>query len=154
MITLDEFEVFCRRSFAGVLRTIDDLGDRLVNERPRQIMASSPFALVTHVLGVCDFWIGHILLGRPSDRVRDDEFTASGTVEELHHATDAWLLSLHRSKSQIAETTSLAADPSTEVPLEAEWTVGAVLLHIYEEIAQHLGHLEVTADVLRMENST
>ena len=32
--------------------------------------------------------------------------------------------------------------------LDGEWTVGAALIHAYEELAQHLGHLEITADLV------
>lgn len=154
MITLDDFEVFCRRSFAGVQRAIDDLGDDLVNTRPAGVDASSAFGLTTHILGVCEWWIGHILLGRPSERDRNGEFTATGTVAELRQAIDAWLASFEADKASISATTALAGEPTTGIPLEGEWTVGAVLLHVYEEIAQHLGHLEMTVDVLRAEHMT
>ena len=44
--------------------------------------------------------------------------------------------------------TELTEIPQTQTPLAGEWTVGAALIHAYEELAQHLGHLEVTADLL------
>jgi len=147
-ITIDDFEVFCRRSLAGVLGVVDRLGDELVNARPEQTGGSSPYALVTHIVGACEWWVGHMVVGDPSTRVRDDEFTATGTVAELHVLVDDWLELLHQRKPAITRATELSAVPQTQTPLQGEWTVGAALLHAYEELAQHLGHLEVTADLL------
>jgi len=147
-ITIDDFEVFCRRSFAGVLVVIDRLGDDLVNQRPVETAGSSPYALVTHIVGACEWWVGHMVVGDESNRVRDEEFTASGSVEELHALVTDWLALLHERKPAIAAATELADMPQTQTPLEGEWTVGAALIHAYEELAQHLGHLEITADLL------
>jgi len=148
MITIDDFEVFCRRSFAGVLSVVDRLGDDRINERPRVTAGSSPYALITHILGACEFWVGHMVLGEESTRVRDDEFTASGTTADLHRAVGDWLERLSERKPRLADATELFAVPQTQTPLQGEWTVGAALIHAYEELAQHLGHLEVTADIL------
>ncbi|MEE9416768.1 MAG: DUF664 domain-containing protein [Acidimicrobiales bacterium] len=148
IITIDDFEVFCRRSFSRVLAAIDELGDDLVNETPGLIEANSPFVIVTHTVGACEWWVGHVILGEPSNRVRDDEFAASGSVDDLHRIVGDWLASLKQRKSRIAQATELVGSPRTQLPLEGEWTVGAVLLHVYEELAQHLGHLEITADLL------
>ncbi|PRY61285.1 uncharacterized protein DUF664 [Knoellia remsis] len=38
-------------------------------------------------------------------------------------------------------------NPPTDRDLTAYETQGAVLLHVYEELAQHLGQLEVIRDV-------
>jgi len=147
-ITVDDFEAFCKRSFNGVLRVADRLGDGLINERPAETSGTSPYALVTHILGACEWWVGHLVVGDESDRVREEEFTATGTVADLHAAVNAWLELLAQRKPAIAATTTLAGVAETQTPLDGEWTVGAALIHAYEELAQHLGHLEITADLL------
>ena len=147
-ITLADFEVFCRRSFAGVLAVADRLGDELINERPPLIGGNTPYELITHILGACEWWVGHMVVGDPSIRVRDDEFAAAGTVADLHVGVYEWLAALARRRSALAAATELAETPQTQTPLDGEWTVGAALIHAYEELAQHLGHLEVTADLL------
>lgn len=151
MITADDFEVFCARSFTGVLAVVDRLGDDLLNLRPAATGGNSPFGLVTHILGVCEWWVGHVVLGAESDRVRDLEFSATGTVAELHAAVDSWLATLTERKPALAAATALQNRAETQVPLVGEWTVGAALIHAYEELAQHLGHLEITADLLTSE---
>ena len=59
------------------------LGDRLANERPDLPGANSPFAIVTHCLGVMEFWAGAMIADRPIVRDRDAEFTATGAVDDL-----------------------------------------------------------------------
>jgi len=147
-ITSTDFEVFCRRSFGGVLSVVDRLGDELINEQPPLTGGASPFALVTHIVGACEWWVGHMVVGDPSERVRHDEFTATGTVSQLHVLVEHWLELLSRRRGAIETATSLHAIPQTQTPLDGQWTVGAALIHAYEELAQHLGHLEVTADLL------
>lgn len=147
-ITLDDLEVFFRRSFAGVVAVAERLGDDLINERPAHTAGSTPFALVTHMLGACEWWVGHLVVGDASTRDSDSEFVAQGTVAELRSQIDAWLQLLSERRPALSSATALTATPSTQTPLEGEWTVGAALLHAYEELAQHLGHLEVTADLL------
>ena len=147
-ITLDDFEVFCRRSFDGVLAVVDRLGDELINQHPPHTGGSTPYALVTHILGACEWWVGHMVAGDESHRVRSDEFAASGSVAELHAAIADWLALLTDRRPVLAAATELTEIPKTQIPLAGEWTVGAALIHAYEELAQHLGHLEVTADLL------
>ena len=147
-ISVDDFELFCRRSFAGVLRVADSLGDELINTPPPIVGGNTPYGLITHILGACEWWVGHMVVGDPSTRIRDDEFTASGSVADLHERVNEWLSTLARRRSAIEAATELVETPQTQTPLGREWTVGAALIHAYEELAQHLGHLEMTADLL------
>ncbi len=151
MITVEDFEVFVRRSLTGVVGVIDRLDDIQINTPPASTGGSSPFGLVTHMLGACSWWVNHIVLGDAVDRDRDAEFTASGTTVELREAVVSWMAQLHEQLPRLASVTEVAGLPSTQVPLIGDWTVGACLLHVYEEVAQHLGHLEVTADLLLAE---
>jgi len=89
-----------------------------------------------------------MVAGDESHRVRSDEFAASGSVAELHAAIADWLALLTDRRPVLAAATELTEIPKTQIPLAGEWTVGAALIHAYEELAQHLGHLEVTADLL------
>ena len=149
MITVDDFLLFCRRTVDGTRAAVDRLGDDLVNERPDLPGANTPYQLVTHALAAAEWWCSHVVLGRPSERVRDDEFDAAGTVADLHATAERFLGLLHDLAPELAAATATAHQPVTQTPLGQEWTVGAALIHAYEELAQHLGHLEVTVDVLQ-----
>ncbi len=62
---------------------LTELGDELANVRPDLPGANSPYAIVNHCLGVVDYWVGHLVAGRPRERDRPAEFTASGPVEDM-----------------------------------------------------------------------
>ena len=148
MITIDDFLLFCGRTLDGTLAAVDRIGDERINVRPDLDGVSTPFQLVTHAFAAADFWCSHIVCGHPTERVRDEEFTAAGTVAELHASAATLRARLDELAPEMAGAQVLAHQPQTQTPLEAEWTVGAALIHAYEELAQHLGHLEMTADVL------
>ena len=148
MIGIDDFLLFTRRTVTGMLAAVDRIGDERINQRPELPGLSTPFQLVTHAFAAAEFWCAHIVCGRPTERVRDEEFLASGSVAELRAAAAALLAVLDELGPELAAATELAHEPQTQTPLEAPWTVGAAVIHAYEELAQHLGHLEMTADVL------
>ena len=65
-----------------------DLGDDLANQRPDLPGANSPFAILTHCLGVTARWASTVNLGEVVPRDRDAEFTATGAVADLAADTD------------------------------------------------------------------
>ena len=151
MITIDDFLLFCRRTVDGTLATVDRIGDDRINTRPDLPGVSTPYQLVTHAFAAAEYWCAHIVCGHPTERVRDDEFEATGSVADLHAEGAVLVARLEALAPEIAAATELANPALTQTPLGAEWTVGAALIHAYEELAQHLGHLEMTADVLSVE---
>jgi hypothetical protein len=131
---------------AGILRL---LGDDLANARLDLPGANSPFAIVTHCLGVLEFWAGAMIAGRVIVRDRDAEFTASGAVDDLAsrvaRARRQLAVDLDALEPLARPRRALKA-PDADLPFAT--TQGGVVLHILEELQQHLGHLELTRDVL------
>jgi cystathionine beta-lyase len=140
---------FVDRALDGMARTLTELGDDLVVSRPDLPGANTPYGLVTHCLGVLDYWAGHVIAGREVDRDRAGEFRARGTVGELIGQVDAARLRLRADLSAIVLSSPPRNRPDAEFfgPDRALDQEG-VLLHIQEELAQHRGQLEVTRDVL------
>ena len=153
-IALSDFVDFSERTLEGMSRVLDRLDDVSVNARPSIPDASSPFQLATHALGAFAWWTSHMVCGRPVDRDRDAEFEASGTLAELHAALGRARDELDAIVPQLATASKLHGEPRTQIPLGRPWTVGACLMHAYEELAQHLGHLEMTVDVLLRADGT
>ncbi len=149
MITVDDFVVFCSRTIDGMRRAVSGLSDTEVVRRPALDGANSPYALVTHALGAAEWWTLHVVLGRHVDRDRDAEFTATGTVDELIRRCDRVEALIVDLAPELASARRLGGRAVTRRPLPVPWTVGAALLHTYEELAQHLGHLEITVDLVR-----
>ncbi len=148
MISIDDFLRFSDRTLDGYRRSLERLNDTTVNALPDLSSPNSPYQLVVHALAAAYWWTDHIVLGNPSDRDRPAEFKAAGTVADLHAALDAAQAKLHQLGPALAAATEIAIPPETQTPLESEWTVGACMIHVYEELAQHLGHLEITVDLV------
>lgn len=150
MLTAEEYLYFTDRALDGMAAVLEDLGDDLANRRPELPGANSPYVIVTHCLGVLDFWAGRLVAGRPVERDRDAEFRATGTVADL-------LQRVEQAKKQLQAdvgAADLRAPLRDEPPAHYRGTLigltqGAALQHVYEELAQHRGHLELTRDVLR-----
>ena len=104
---------------------------------------------MTHAFSACEWWCSHIIVGHSSDRIRDDEFAATGDIAALRGAGERLRERLRELAPGLRAAEELAhAAVTSEDPLDGEWTVGAALLHSYEELAQHLGHLELTVDLV------
>lgn len=146
MITTEQYLEFVDSALDQMADVIGELGDGQVNERLAVAGSNSPYAIVTHCLGVMAYWAREANLGVDVHRDRPSEFTAQGSVTDLLEALAAGRAQLHAD--------ALAARPD-DVPASGtdypggRWpTQGCVLVHVYEELVQHLGQLEVTRDVL------
>lgn len=140
-------EVYIRQAFARMLQVADRVGNEKVNRRPLGPETNAVFGLVVHCCEVSEFWLGHVALGRPSHRDRDDEFSRSGTVAELHQLVE------HASEQAVADIASLeAGDGRDEGGRQflpgGDGSDAAVVIHVLEELFQHLGHMEIAADAL------
>jgi len=149
MITVDAYLGYCDRALDAFAEIVEELGDDLVNARLDGIPGSnSAFALVTHVQGMTTRWVRTVNRGIVVPRDRPAEFTATGTVDDALRIVDATRAVL-REDARAASLRELPANPAHEKDGSISYaTQGDVLLHVYEELAQHLGQLEVTRDVL------
>ena len=151
-INPDDFLLFTDRALDKMLRIIEELGDDLANQKPDLPEANSPYAILTHCIGVADYWISNLIGNRGIPRDRPAEFTATGTAAEIRPRVQTLK---QRLREDIAKLDGPAApkhgQPTSYNPAggPANWTQGAALIHTYEELAQHLGHMEITRDLLR-----
>lgn len=149
MITVDEYLAYCDKALEGYAAIARDLGDDLVNERLTDVPGSNTaFGLIAHAAGVMARWGSTVNLGVVVPRDRDAEFLATGTVADALALLDAARARLHAdARAASPREAPLNPPPPQEYP-GFDATQGDVLLHVYEELAQHLGQLEVTRDVL------
>jgi hypothetical protein len=149
VISVDDFLFFLDEALDGMVRVVAELGDDLASYRPDVDGVNSPYVTLTHCLGVMEYWAGHVVSGRPDHRDRPAEFTASGPVGEL-------IARAERARDRFNADVA-AADPAAAprhgsdlgTPASTTVTQGHVLMHVYEELAQHLGQLEITRDIVR-----
>ncbi len=148
MISVEDYLWYVDEALDGMVAIVTELGDELANQRPDIPGANSPFATLTHCLGVMEYWGGHVVAGRSNERDRDAEFRASGAVGDL-------ITRVRRAREQLVadmadlDATAPPPNPPADCPEPMTATQGGVLLHVYEELAQHRGQMEVCRDVLR-----
>jgi hypothetical protein len=149
MISIDDYLYFVDEALDGMVRLVSDLGDDLANRRPDVAGSNSPFVLLTHCLGVMEYWGGHIVAGRRIERDRDAEFRASGRVKDLVEHTTSARQKFAADLSRLEPFAPPRGEPFGEdADLPLARTQGGALLHVYEELAQHRRQMEGCRDVL------
>jgi uncharacterized damage-inducible protein DinB len=143
---------FADLALGEMTRIVAELGDDVANERPPFPGANSAYAILTHCLGVIEYWAGATVAGRSIERDRPAEFTAHGDVDSLRQRVEDARRSLRHDLTGAdpwAMPGSVRRNPEHPVPYSE--TKGAVLLHILEELFQHLGQMEITRDALTVQ---
>lgn len=141
-------DLYMRHAYRGMHQVLDRLDDDTVNRRPEGWGTNSVAGLVVHCCELAPSWFEMPGLGRESQRDRDTEFTTEASVAELRQRIDA---AVDRCAALLVE---LDAGPTaTDHPFRDfmpgdDRTDGGLYLHVVEELFQHLGHMEVTADAL------
>lgn len=141
-------EIYVGHAFSQMLEVADRVGDGQVNERPLGPDTNAVAALIIHCCAVAEFWLGHVGLGRPSTRDRTTEFSRTATVSDLHQMVDDTVV------QTIVDIRALDAgegrDDSRRQSLEGgDGSDTALVVHLFEELYQHLGHMEIAADAFR-----
>lgn len=138
---------YLRHAFTQLLGVADRLGEPAINTRPLGPGTTAVAALIVHCCGVTEFWLGHVALGEPSHRDRAAEFSRTATLAELHVLVEATLdrAADHVARLDAGEGTD---EGGRQFLLGADTSDASVVLHVVEELYQHLGHAELAADVL------
>jgi len=140
---------FVDRALDALVQIVVDLGDDLANRQPDLPGANSAYAILTHCLGVMEYWGGGTVAERAFERDRRSEFVARGGVEELAARARTARLRLAEDiagRDWAAAPANVFPDPVDPVPYDL--VKGAVMVHILEELYQHLGQMELTRDLL------
>jgi uncharacterized damage-inducible protein DinB len=141
-------ELYMRHAFAQMLDVAGRLGDDRVNDRPLGSETNAVAALVIHSCAVTEFWIGHVALGRPTDRDRKSEFSSTATVAELRALVDGTIAQVSEDLVAMDEGRTQADRTGRQFLEGGDESDGAIVLHVLGELYQHLGHMELAADAL------
>lgn len=140
--------VYTDEALSGMERALDRFDDTTVNLRPHGEGTNSAAGLIVHACSSSTWWFAHVGLGREVERDRDAEFQAESTVAELRALLDSTRERLRQLALEL-ETGPTAVEHELRVFLPGGDIIDAALvLHALEELFQHLGHLELTADAL------
>ena len=140
-------------ALAKLLARADELveagGDQLLCRAPEVEGANSVYALIVHCCGVMERWGGETIAGRSISRDRAAEFTATGTLEQLEAVVAA------QRRRGVEDLAAFEAGAAPRGPDGGEAgdpepiTQGFVALHVVEELFQHLGHVDLSVDLVR-----
>jgi hypothetical protein len=99
------------------------------------------FALATHLAAAGEFWLLHACGGRPTDRDRDSEFIARGSIDDLRARYAVWLSDSREVLGELSEE-----DLGREIGVADRpdrYILGDRLIHAIAHSATHVGHLQI-----------
>jgi hypothetical protein len=148
-LTVDHYLWFVDRALDEMVRIVEELGDEGANRTPDLPGANSAYVILAHCLGVMEYWGGATVADRTFTRDRAAEFAAQGPVADLVAQA---VTARRRLAEDLAGLDSMAAPANVfanpEHPHAYDEAKGSVLVHILEELYQHLGQVQLTRDVL------
>ncbi len=148
-VSAEDFLWFVDLALSAMAGIVEELGDDLANRRPSFRGGNSAYVILTHCLGVMEYWGGATVAERPVQRDRSAEFAARGDVAGLlRRAEHARRRLREEIVGLVAGAAPVGVRPEPGDPEPYTRTKGAVLVHILEELFQHLGHMEITRDTL------
>lgn len=127
-----------------LVRVIESVPAAALNEPLGVPETNTMFVIGWHTLGAVEHWVCGWAGGEPVQRDRDAEFRATGSITDLRARRDALVPRLHAVLGALpdARLPEISHHPSGEI------TVGGALLRALDHAAQHLGHAEVTRQLV------
>jgi uncharacterized damage-inducible protein DinB len=123
-------------------QALDDLPQMALDWAPGPEMNSFNI-LAVHVAGSQRWWIGDLVAGEPSDRVRESEFETRGLSESA--LKERLSASLNYCRDVLQKLTLEDLEAVRIAPVSGkEYRVGWCLAHALEHTALHLGHMQLT----------
>ena len=152
-LTPTTISVYLDHAFDGMRRVLDRLDDISVNQRPHGPTTNSVASLIVHCCELTPFWLDHVGLDRPSERDRDAEFRAESTVAALRDRLDHVQKRSHDMVGCLSSGQTATYHELRAFLPGGDRSDTAIVLHVLEELYQHLGHMELTADALTNQGS-
>lgn len=138
---------FILLKFDALVEILDGTDSETANTELAVDGSNSLIQLVIHCCGTMRRWSSSVNLGIEVPRDREAEFRAHMPVAE---ALESAVRTRAAFLDDVAITDFNAPPIAVPVGREAFWTGSCrnVLLHVFEELTQHLGQAEVTRDLL------
>ena len=144
---------YLNHAFRGIAAVLDRVDDDTVNVRPTNWGTNSIAGLVVHCCELAPSWFETPGLGRESVRDRNAEFSTEATVGELRERIEQTVARLELLVEEFSKgPTALDHEFRAFLPGD-DRSDDALVLHVLEELFQHLGHMEVTADAVTSRSS-
>jgi len=157
---IDNIEVRLPSELENYLQRLEDLRGQIKNlitavapdrlnwrpfEASGEQQANSLAILVAHTCGAEHFWIGEVIGGNPPTRNRQAEFsTQTSSQTDLFHLLQQ---TSNETREVLLALPPDAMNSTREVEAE-EVPVRWALLHVIDHTALHLGHMQMTFQLL------
>ncbi len=149
-----DFQDLVEALLNNIQNVLTDFPDEVLNEIPEGL-TNSPYTLIYHLLGSARYWIGEVVGGGASNRVRADEFQAQGSRQDLEQRLENTRVGLAYTFEHLdeADLTPHPVDLSRGVlswgSLPPEGRTSAwVIAHDLAHMAYHLGQLRLMQRLL------
>ncbi|HLZ73255.1 MAG TPA: DinB family protein [Dehalococcoidia bacterium] len=147
-----QFAMVFERIGQDTLTALEGIPQETLNRKLDLPETNSLFTLATHLFGAGEFWTLALGAGRTVPRDRAAEFTASGSFADLAARCRRWIAEVHDAFDSLPDA---ALDKTLTPPTayrgtlpEGEMTARECLLHAVEHGALHLGHIQLTRQLL------
>jgi len=132
------------------LAQISGLPDELLNRRLALPETNTLYALATHLAGSTEMWVLGCCAGQTVERDRDAEFRATGTGAELRARFERVMEAIRNALNGLPDgALDRPGDPRADSQFpDRLHTVRDSLLHVVEHASLHLGHLQLTRQIL------
>ena len=131
-----------------ITQALEALPDEVMDWKPGEEM-NSISVLITHLTGAERFLIGDIIMGEPSNRNREAEFEVDGLEKQALldriNAVDSYIKSAFE-KMLLADLETFRTHPRNGKQVSVSWAI----LHALEHTGIHLGHIELTIQLLQL----
>lgn len=132
-------------SIEQLLKCLDGLSSKDLNWYPIE-SANSLYVLATHVLGNVEENIIEILYGQKVNRIREDEFKASG--DSIEPILSKWSDLQIRVKDCIKNLSPENLTSVRKHPRRGELSGWEILVIVARHTAEHMGQAKLTRDLL------
>ncbi|MBX5450739.1 DinB family protein [Thermogemmatispora sp.] len=146
------FAHILERLTRDVLFQLEDVPEADLNRQLELPETNTLFALATHLVGAAEYWVLALVGQRQISRDRAAEFQARGSFSELQERYDRWLQAMHEVLDALADNRlqEPVSQPTSYryAPPDRPLIVRDALLHAVEHCALHLGHIQLTRQLL------
>lgn len=150
--TAAQIATLLERIARNTMMQFEDITPESFNRRLMLPESNTLFALATHLVGAGEFWVLVLVGQRDIPRNRLAEFSATGRVEDLLTRYERWIQDVHEVLDTFPDTRlHEPAEPPAgyqSTSTHERSSVLDALLHAVEHSALHLGHIQLTRQLL------